>query len=202
MLRTAATARPMENQTMSTDPFSLWLPILLSGVALFFLGFIFWSLSPHHKKDLAYAPGQDELLDALRKLDLPPGNYMFPNCEDPKEYKTERFKALYDTGPWGTVNIFPAKPSMGRNMALTLVYLLVVSVVIAYLAGATLAPGAGFGEVFQIVATCGVLVYVFGGWINGIWFGKRLRFFITDAIDGLVYAAVTGLIFALLWPGA
>lgn len=187
---------------MSTDLLSLWLPILLSGVALFFLSFVFWSLLPHHKKDIACAPKQDELLDAVRKLDLPPAQYMFPNCEDPKEYKTERFRALYDTGPWGMLNVFPAKPNMGRSVGLTLAYFLLVSIVIAYLAGATRAPGAEFGEVFQVAATAGVLVFVFGGVLTGVWFGKPARAFVTESIDGLVYAAATGLIFGMFWPGA
>ena len=193
---------PMETLTMATDLLALWLPIVVSGVVLFILSSIFWTLAPHHKKDIACLPQQDEVLDALRKLDIPQGSYMFPNCEDPKEYKTERFKALYDTGPWGTLNLFPAKPSMVRNMGLTFLYFLVVSIVIAYIAGASRTPGAEFGAVFQLVATGGVLVYVLGGMMNGLWFGKRLRFFVTDAIDGLVYALATGLIFGLLWPGA
>ena len=30
---------------------SLWLPILLSTVALFFLSFLAWTVLPHHKPD-------------------------------------------------------------------------------------------------------------------------------------------------------
>ena len=31
---------------------SLWLPILVSAVAVFFVSFLAWMVLPHHKKDI------------------------------------------------------------------------------------------------------------------------------------------------------
>jgi cytochrome c biogenesis protein CcdA len=91
---------------------------------------------------------------------------------------------------------------MGRNIPLTFISLGVIAVFVAYLASQTLPPGSQFARVFQVTATSAVLCHVLGGIPNGIWFGKRLRFFITDAIDGLAYSLATGAIFAALWPAA
>ena len=49
---------------------SLWLPILLSAVALFFGSFLSWMVIQLHKSDWPKHPKEDELLDALRSLRL------------------------------------------------------------------------------------------------------------------------------------
>ena len=108
----------------------------------------------------------------------------------------------FNAGPWGTLSVWSGKPNMGRNMALTVLYFFLVSLLVAYLTSQARAPGSDFLAVFQIASTGAILAHVLGGAPNGIWFGKRLRFFLTDAIDGLIYALATGAIFALMWPAA
>jgi len=184
-----------------TELLSLWLPIVVSGVALFFLSFLMWAILPHHAKDVGFHPRQDELASHINESGLKPGMYMFPNCADKKDYGSDEHKASVEKGPWGTLSVWPSKPNMGRNMALTVAYMLFASILVAYVASTARPPGASFLSVFQIATTASAMIFVVGGWLNNIWFGKRLRFVITDAIDGLVYSVVAGLIFALLWPG-
>lgn len=183
-----------------TDVMSLWLPILISGVVVFIVSALVWMVMPHHKADVQYCPQQDKLLDAIRDIGIKPGNYMFPNCEDPKDWKSEEVQKVFNAGPWGTLNLWDAKPNMGKNMLLTLLSFIVVSIFVAYITGEARAPGADFAAVFQIAASVSAVCYVFGGAANAIWFGKRLRFFLTDAIDGVVYSVITGAIFGLMWP--
>ncbi|HED53448.1 MAG TPA: hypothetical protein ENJ00_04525 [Phycisphaerales bacterium] len=185
-----------------TELVDLWVPILVATVGVFVLSFVFWMLSPHHQADVAFCPEQDAVMEMIRVSAIKPGMYMFPNCATKAEWSSEEYKALYESGPWGMISVLPGKPNMGRNLVVTFVYFLIVSVVVAYLTGLSRAPGAEFLAVFQVASTAAGLVYVLGGWTNGIWFGKRLRFFITDFFDGLLYAGATGIAFALLWPGA
>lgn len=185
-----------------TDLLTLWLPILAATIATMVLSTLAWTALPHHRADVAFYPKQDELINALKAHALKPGNYMFPMCQDPKDYKSDQFKAAMQAGPWGTINLFPSAPNMGRNIAITFITLAVIALFVGYLAAQTLPPGSAFARVFQVTATAAVLCHVLGGTLNGVWFGKRLRFFITDAIDGLAYSLATGAIFAALWPAA
>jgi len=183
-----------------TDLPALIIPILVTGVAMFILSFLFWVVFPHHKPDVKFCPEQEGLMKAVKDLGIKPGNYMFPCTADPKDWKSEEHTALNDAGPWGSLNMWPAKPNMGKNMALTFIAFLAVTVLVGYLTGLSRAPGAEFIEVFRVAGAAAIAVYVLGGLSNAIWFGKSTRFIITDMIDGVVYAVVTGAIFGFMWP--
>ena len=180
----------------------LWLPILIATIATFFLSFLTWAVLPHHKGDVKFTPEQDKIMDLVRASNLEPGVYMFPNCAERKDYQQPENIEKFNAGPWGTLSVWSGKPNMGRNMALTVLYFFLVSLLVAYLTSQARAPGSDFLAIFQIASTGAILAHVLGGAPNGIWFGKRLRFFLTDAIDGLIYALATGAIFALMWPAA
>lgn len=180
---------------VETAVLDLWVPILAAAVATMVLSTLAWTVLPHHKPDMREHPRADELAAQVKASTVAPGTYYFPAYGSPKEPNP-----MYKQGPWGTINIYPAAPNMGRNIGLTFVSLLVIAVFVGYLTGQACRPDADQARVFQFATTAAVLCHVFGGTLNGIWFGKRLRFFITDAIDGLVYSAATGACFALLWP--
>ena len=180
----------------------LWLPILIATVVGFFLSFLMWAILPHHKGDVQFSPDQDKILDLVRSSNIKPGAYMFPTCADRKDFKNPEVVEMFNAGPWGTISVWDAKPNMGRNMALTILYFFIVSLLVAYVTGQARGAGSDFLAVFQVASTCAILAHVLGGAPGGIWFGKRTRYFITDAIDGLAYSLATGAIFALMWPAA
>lgn len=180
----------------------LWLPILIVSVATFFLSFLFWAILPHHKKDVAFCPSQEQILAFVRDSGIEPGRYMFPNCADSKDWRDPEVVETFNTGPWGIIDIWTSKPSMGRNMLLTVSYFFIVSIFVAYLTRLANPLGASFVDVFQVATTAAFLAHVLGGSPEGIWFGKRARFFLTDAFDGILYSLATGLIFAAMWPQA
>lgn len=185
---------------MFTDLMSLWLPILVSAVACFLGSFVFWAASPWHKPDARPVPDLAAADAALNGLHLAPGHYYIPCTHDAQEMKGEAFKERYRRGPWASLTVIGAQPNMGKNLALTFLVFLVVSIGIGYLAASVLTPGADGLKVFQVTCTAGVLAYTFGGISNGIWFGKPSGWVVRDVIDAAVYAIMTGAAFALLWP--
>ena len=89
---------------------------------------------------------------------------------------------------------------MGGKLAATFIVYLVVSTLIAYLASVTLPKPADGAKVFQVVGTAGILAYSFSFIPSAIWFGAYKRTIVAGIIDGIVYGAITGAIFAWRWP--
>lgn len=185
-----------------TEFTSLWLPILVSSVAVFFASFLVWMVLGHHKADIKKLPDEQAFIDRISDLNIPPGTYMWPNCNTAEEMKSPEYMNRYKTGPWGSINVIGNMPSFGRNLTLTFLFYLVVGVFVAYITGEARRPGAGFGPVFQIASSVAILAYCAGSIPGAIFFGKPVRFMFTDFVDGVVYGLMTGLIFALMWPAA
>ncbi len=180
----------------------LWLPILVSAVAAFFASFLAWTVLPHHKSDFKKLPNESAFQDMIRNSNLSAGVHFFPYC-DPKEMKDPEAKKRMETPPFGLLQIWNGKPNMGKNMALSFTFNIVVGVFVAYIASlSTLAPGAGFMPVFQVTGTAAVMAYALGFIPHHIWFGKPMSMTIKDIIDGVAYGLITGAIFAAMWPGA
>ena len=180
----------------------LWLPILVSSVVVFFASFIAWMVLPHHKPDVKKLPEETSFLEVFKSMHLAPGQYMWPNCADKAEMKSEEFKQRFNTGPWGSMIVPSGKPNFMRNLVLTLLFYVVVSTFTAYIASESRVAGAEYMTVFQIAGASAVGFYILGGIPHSIFFGRPLRTFITDTIDGVVYGLLTAGIFAWLWPAA
>ena len=63
----------------------LWLPILLSAVAVFILSSIIHMVLGYHANDFKGLPNEKQVLDDLRKHNLPKGDYSFPRPNNMKE---------------------------------------------------------------------------------------------------------------------
>jgi hypothetical protein len=177
----------------------LWLPIVLSAIVVFVASFIAWMVLPHHKSDWAKLPDEDRFTASLRDMNIPPRQYIFPCSESPEEMKSDAFKQRLERGPRGTLNVWAAPCNMGTNLLLTFLFFLFISFVIGYLGTIVLERGEGFMKVFRVTGTAGILAYCCGGILNAIWFKKTV---LNDMLDGLAYALLTGLVFAMLWPAA
>lgn len=179
----------------------LWLPILLSAIALHFSSFLAWVVLPHHFGDKKKLDQEDQVMDLVRNLKIPPGNYMFPYAQTKKEQGSAEFQEKYNSGPTGCLDVY-AKINMGANLAWTLVYFLVTATVIGYITHVACIPGAeetNFLKVFRFAGTVGILTYASSGILNRIWFKARIT---TDFVDGVVFGLILGLIFAALYPYA
>ena len=67
---------------------SLWIPVLLSAVVVFLASSIVHMLLTYHRTDFGKLPSEAEVSDALRRFNLPPGDYIMPHCSSPAEMKT------------------------------------------------------------------------------------------------------------------
>ncbi len=179
---------------------SLWLPIILSAVAVFVLAFLFWAVLPIHRGETRKLPDESRVMEPLRSMSVAPGMYMFPYASDKESMDAPDFQKKKEKGPIGYLLIWAGWPRMGRNMALSFLVYLIVSILVAYLATLALPAGAAFWDVFQVTATAAILGYVFGGLCTDIWFGKPARAVATQTFDAVIYALATALIFSLLWP--
>src|SRR5882762_8113086 len=131
--------------------FALWLPILVSAVIVFVASSIIHMMPTWHRGDFPRMPNEAEALDALRPLAIPPGEYMVPRASSMKEFKTPEFVEKMSRGPVMLLTVMPnGHMSMGRNLSLWFVYLVVVGVFVAYVTSRSLAVGADYARVFQI----------------------------------------------------
>ncbi len=181
---------------------ALWLPILISAVAIFFTSFLIWMVLQFHKEDIKTLPDEEKFTEFINAQNIPAGVYFYPGCNDTADMKTPEFCARYDKGPWGNINIQAAKPNFGKNLSLTFIFYLIVSLLVGYITKEARPAGAEFLPVFQVAGTAAILAYAAGSIPGSIFFGKPLRFVITEFFDALTYGLITGLIFALLWPAA
>ncbi len=179
---------------------SLWLPIVLSAAAVWIISAVVWMALPHHKNDFIGLPDEDRFIEFLRGSAIAPGNYVFPDFRGREAMKSEKAGRCLAEGPIGHLSLWKPPLTMGGKMLGTFVVYLIVSALIGYLASITVPEVAPFSKVFQIVTTAGVLAYSFAMIPNSIWFGSYTRTIIAHVVDGLAYGAVTGLIFASLWP--
>ena len=79
-------------------------------------------------------------------------------------------------------------------------YTVVIGFMVAYVASRTLAPGAEYLKVFQIVGAVAFLGYAGAEPTASIWkfvsWGTTAKL----VLDGLVYALLTAGVFGWLWP--
>lgn len=179
---------------------ALWLPILLSAVFVFIASSIIHMVLGWHDGDFQKFSSEDSVLDALRRFELKPGDYVAPRPASMKEMGTPEFQAKVARGPRVALTVLPAANSMPRNLALWFVYSLLVAVFAAYVAGTTLAPGAEYMAVFRVTSTVAFAAYALALWQNWIWYSRSLGYTIRTTIDGLIYGLLTGGAFGWLWP--
>ena len=122
---------------------ALWLPVVLSAVFSFVGSSVIWMVFKYHMAQWKMVPDEVGLMEAMRKAGLTGGQYMFPHM-DPKPADRaaarQTWEERYATGPVGVVLLgTPGTMRMGKMMAQTLVFFLVVSFVVAYIASHALA---------------------------------------------------------------
>lgn len=180
---------------------SLWAPIVLAAVLVFVVSSIIHMLLPYHRTDWGRVPAEDEVMDALRRFKIPPGDYILPCAGAPDNMRTTEFQDKMKRGPVAVMTMMESGlPSMGKNLVMWFVYSIVVGVFAAYVAGLALAPGADYLQVFRFAGTVAFAGYALALWQNTIWYKRSVSSTIKSTFDGLVYALLTAGAFGWLWP--
>ncbi len=179
---------------------ALWLPILLSTVLAFVASSVIHMVLGYHSTDWKRFPNEDGVLDALRRFNLPPGDYAGPRPNSMKEMGTPEFQAKIAKGPRVVMTIQGPSSTMTRSLALWAVYLLVVSLFAAYVASLAFEAGTPYMRVFRLTSTVAFAGYALAAWHDWIWYSRSTSYTLKTTFDGLVYALLTGGAFGWLWP--
>jgi hypothetical protein len=181
---------------------SLWLPILLSAVFVFVVSSIIHMLLPYHRSDFGKVPTEDEVMDALRKFEIPPGEYVIPCPGSPEVMKSPEFIEKTKRGPVAFMTVLPNGPlAMGKQLIQWFVYCVVVGIFAAYVASRAVTPDSDYLAVFRFVGCTAFLCYAVALWQNSIWYSRAWSTTLKSTFDSLVYALFTAGTFGWLWPG-
>jgi hypothetical protein len=154
-----------------------------------------------HKNDYPKVPNEDRVMDALRPLAIPPGDYMLPRPTGTAEMKSPEFAEKIRRGPNVILTVLPnAAWSMGRNLGLWFAYLVVVGIFAAYVAGRALPPASPYLQVFRFAGVAAFLGYAVALWQMSIWYRRSWSLTVKATVDGLIYALLTAGTFGWLWP--
>ena len=179
---------------------SLWLPVVLSAVAVFVVSSILHMALKYHKLGYRALPNEDGVRGAIGG-GLTPGLYVVPYCTDMKQMSEPAMKQKFVQGPVAMITIRPrGEVNMGKHLGLWFAFSLFVSFVAAYVARHALPVAAGGLEVMRITGTVAFAIYGLGHISDSIWKGQPWSNTAVELLDGAIYAVATGLVFALLWP--
>jgi hypothetical protein len=181
---------------------ALWLPILVSAVAVFVVSSIIHMTPLWHKTDYPRYPQEDRVMDALRPLGLPPGDYFMPRPANTAEMRSPAFQEKMKRGPNVLMTIMPPwSGSMVSNLSQWLVYCVVVSVFAAFIAGSAIPPGSPpFSAVCRFAGITAFLGYTLALWQMSIWYRRSWTMTFKATADGIIFALLTCAVFTWMWP--
>ncbi len=177
----------------------LWIPILISGLACWVISAISWAALPFHNRLWSKLSNEDAVADALRAGISGAGLYSVPHG-GAEGGKAPGLSEKMAKGPIAFITVLPAGiPNMGKMMALSVLYNLIVSVFIAYVASHTLAAGADYLTVFRVTGTVAFMAHGLATIPDSIWFGKPWGSYALQFADALAYSLVVGGVFGWRW---
>ena len=180
---------------------TLWLPILVSAAVVFVASSFIHMVLGYHGNDVRKLPKEDEAIEALRKLAIPPGDYAMPRAGSMKEMQSPAYIEKLKAGPVVFMTVRPNGPqTMTMSLILWFVYAVCVSLFAAYIAGRALGPGAPYLAVFRFAGAAAFGAYSLALLQHSIWYGRSWGTTWKSVFDGFVYACLTAAVFGQLWP--
>lgn len=179
----------------------LWLPIVASGVIVFILSALAWTVMPHHKKDFTGLPNAEAVQALMRQNPPAEGQYAIPWVSGARGFEDPKVKEMMMQGPRAYITVVPnGMPSMVPMMAQSLVFYLIVSTLVAYVTWHAVPLGAEYLSVFRFAGTTASMAYILATVPDSIWFGRPWGNFGRQALDGLIFGLATAGVFGWLWP--
>jgi hypothetical protein len=179
---------------------SLWLPIVVSAVAVFVLTLIM-HMTPWHKGDYVTFPDEDGVMKALRPFNIPPNDYTVPHPRSGKYMQSPEYDAKRAAGPVMWVTVVPSGPwSIGKMMGLWFLFAVVVSASAACVVRTIVPPGGDPHAAFHYIAVITFLTYGMGAVPMSIWYNRKWSTTFKYAVDALLSALATGWLFSMMWP--
>jgi hypothetical protein len=115
--------------------------------------------------------------------------------------RTPEFVEKMNQGPNVVMTVMPNGPySMGKQLLQWFIYLLVVSLFAAYIAGRALPVGSPYLSVFRFAGATAFVAYSLALWPMSIWYRRSWSTTVKSTIDGLLYGLLTAGMFGWLWP--
>ena len=100
---------------------SVWLAIVAAAVGVFIASAILHMVLPYHRTDVRKLPvdKEDLVLDALRRVNVAPGDYAVPHAGSPAGMRDPAFIAKATKGPLAFMTLAAGSaPSMGPSLGM------------------------------------------------------------------------------------
>ena len=180
----------------------LLIPILVAAVLVFVLSAIIHMALPIHRGEFKQLPAESDIMDAIRKAGVQPGEYMFPHHGgNMAAMKDPAWIEKFTRGPVATMIVrTPGPPSMTKNLVQWFLYSILVGIFAAYVAGRALGPGAPYLSVFRFAGVTAFSCYGMAMTQGSIWGGRPWGTTLKHMFDSLLYGLVTAGTFGWLWP--
>lgn len=180
---------------------SLWLPILLSAVFAFVLSSVIHMFLTYHRSDVAAVPQEEQVMEALRGFNLPPGDYVMPHAGSGAAMKSPEYQEKLAKGPVALFTVLPGGPlNMGKSLTQWFLYCVLVSVFAAYVTSRAVDPGDPYLSVFRFAGVTAFACYGIALLQNSIWWSRKWSATLKAVFDALLYSLVTAGTFGGLWP--
>jgi len=180
---------------------SLWLPVVVSAVAVFVVSSILHMALKYHRADYRKLANEDDVAAVVRKASPGPGVYVMPYVMDPGQMKDPAVRKRYEDGPVALVTVLRnGPPNLAVNLTQWLGYTLLVGFVTAYVARHTLSAQSGGMLVMRMTGAVAFAGYGLGYVQDSIWKGIPWANSLRSLFDAAIYSVVTGLVFRWLWP--
>ncbi len=181
---------------------ALWLPILVSAVAVFIASSLVHMVFKWHNSDYRALPNEDDAAAVLRAGNLSPGMYHMPHCVDMKDLQREDVKARFRAGPIALITVLPnGEPKMGTSLRNWFILNVVVSVIAGAITVQSLGLEVDHGRAGHLAGLIAFLTYGGACVQQSVWMGKPWLSTFKDLLDAFIYGTVVALSFMFLWPG-
>jgi hypothetical protein len=180
---------------------ALWMPILLSAVAVFAVSAVIHMVLKYHANDFKKFANQDAIQASLRPHNLQPGDYCLPRAGSMKEMGEPAFVEKLNQGPVAVITVMKNGPmNMGKSLSQWFLYSLLVSILAAYVGYHAVPASGSYLSVFRFVGCSAFMGYSLALMQGAIWYGRNWCTVLITMFDGLLYALVTAGTFGWLWP--